>query len=569
MRDAEIVGSIVAGDPGGLAGAYDRYADLLFKYCKTVLGDSADAADAVQDTFIIAASRVSGLRDPERLRPWLYAVAHNECLRILRAKKGTSALDEAPDVTDDSADVGEHAERSELRALFEAATDGLNPGEREVIELQLRQGLEAGEVAAVLGVSRNHAHSLLSRARAQLEASLGVLLVGRAGRDECNQLSALLSGWDGRLTVLLRKRVHRHIEHCGTCTARRAFELSPAMLLDLSPGAVMAAGAAESLRLALGAPQALRSHTLALAAGRGPAAVAHGTAVLARAGAFGKHGFPKPAHAGQAGLAGQHPIAGKGAAGLRALRSSPRGQAAAAAAVVVAVAVAATAFALTGNTERIDPSADPKTPASVPQAAPGSTGPSASPSARLAARRHAPSPSASVAPTARWTSPQATSTSAPPAPTTPGPAATTRTPAATPTTSQPSSRPTTAPAGTLSVSPDGGTLLLLPGPAGATVSLAASGGPVTWSVAVANDPGQVVSVSPGSGTVTPAGSEVTLQISVSRFIRCGLLSGKPCPTVTIMPGGATFTVWTGSVLTDLLGLPQLTVRRQQVTHNYL
>src|SRR5580704_18745922 len=269
MRDAEVVASIVAGDPNGLATAYDRYADSLFKYCKSLLRDPADAADAVQDTFVIAASRLDGLREPERFRAWLYAVARNESLRILRAKKGTSALDEAPDVTDDSADVSEHAHRAELRALFEEAAAGLNPGEREVIELQLRQGLEAGEVATVLGVSRNHAHSLLSRARDQLEACLGVLLVGRAGRDDCRELSALLAGWDGQLTPALRRRAHRHIERCATCTTRRVYEMRPAVLLGLSAGAAMAAG-------------------------QDPGAVAHRAAAGNRAGQFGRYGFPEP-----------------------------------------------------------------------------------------------------------------------------------------------------------------------------------------------------------------------------------------------------------------------------------
>ncbi len=69
MRDAEVVTSIVAGDPDGLAAAYDTYADPLFKYCRTLLGDPADAADAVQDTFVIADSRLDGLREPEQLRP--------------------------------------------------------------------------------------------------------------------------------------------------------------------------------------------------------------------------------------------------------------------------------------------------------------------------------------------------------------------------------------------------------------------------------------------------------------------------------------------------------------------
>ena len=84
MGDSEVVASIVAGDPEGLAEAYDRYADPLYKYCRSMLSDPADAADAVQDTFVIAASRLAGLREPERLRAWLYAVARNECLRFPR-----------------------------------------------------------------------------------------------------------------------------------------------------------------------------------------------------------------------------------------------------------------------------------------------------------------------------------------------------------------------------------------------------------------------------------------------------------------------------------------------------
>ena len=47
-----------------------------------------------------------------------------------------------------------------------------------------QQGLSGGEVASVLGISRNHAHALLSRARDQLETSLGVLAVARTGLEK-------------------------------------------------------------------------------------------------------------------------------------------------------------------------------------------------------------------------------------------------------------------------------------------------------------------------------------------------------------------------------------------------
>src|SRR5260370_18566123 len=142
MRDRDMVAAIVDGDPAGLAAAYDCYAAALYAYCRSLLAEPADAADAVQDTFLIAAAKLGGLRDPDRLRPWLYAVARNECFRRLRARARMAGLDEAGEMTDASADIFAGAERGELQGLVRAAIAGLNPREREVIELSLRHELE-------------------------------------------------------------------------------------------------------------------------------------------------------------------------------------------------------------------------------------------------------------------------------------------------------------------------------------------------------------------------------------------------------------------------------------------
>jgi RNA polymerase sigma factor (sigma-70 family) len=532
MGDSEVVASIVAGDPEGLAEAYDRYADPLYRYCRSMLSDPADAADAVQDTFVIAASRLAGLREPERLRAWLYAVARNECLRILRAKKPTSAL---ADVTDDAAHVGEDTERAELRALLENAVGGLNPTEREVIELQLRQGLEPAEVATVLGVSRNHAHSLLSRARNQLEICLGVLLVGRAGREDCSELSSMLTGWDGRLTALLRKRVHRHIEQCATCSTRRAFELRPAMLLGLSPAVAIGAAAAESFRLAAPVPAGLKAHTLALASGQGPAAIAHRAAVLGRTGSFAKHGFPKPAHHAGAKAGLLHHAGAKAGLG-----SSSHGQAAVAAGAVLAVAIAAVAVVLSGNTQHLKP-ADGKPPGSTPPSAaaaaapppatskstttphPPATPPAFAPT--LTPTTAAPTPTATIAAIAATAAPTPTTTTVSPTPT-PAPATPTPTP---------SPAPTPAPtAGTLVVTRSGGPLVIPPG--GLSITLTAQGGPVDWSIAVSGDRQHHVRVDPSSGTLADAASvRVTIKVDHTAV-------GE---TVTISPGDTAFAIVIG------------------------
>src|SRR6266568_6660181 len=105
MEDPEVVAAIMAGDPAGLAEAYDRYAMPLYSYCRSMLREPADAADAVQDTFLVATAKLRDLRDPDKLRSWLYSVARNECLRRRRAGNALSALEEAADMPTQTAEL--------------------------------------------------------------------------------------------------------------------------------------------------------------------------------------------------------------------------------------------------------------------------------------------------------------------------------------------------------------------------------------------------------------------------------------------------------------------------------
>jgi Sigma-70 region 2 len=82
MQDSAVVAAVVAGDADGFVAAYDQYATSLYGCCRRVL-PGPEAAEAVLDTFLIATAKLDGLRDPDRLGPWLHAVARNECLRRL------------------------------------------------------------------------------------------------------------------------------------------------------------------------------------------------------------------------------------------------------------------------------------------------------------------------------------------------------------------------------------------------------------------------------------------------------------------------------------------------------
>jgi RNA polymerase sigma factor (sigma-70 family) len=503
MHDSEVVAAIAAGDPDGLAEAYDRYAAPLYAYCRSLLREPADAADAVQDTFVIAASKLAGLRDPSRLRPWLYAVARNECHRRLRdkASAATSALDQVPEMSDESADVSEGAERAELRALLRSAVRGLNEGEQDLIQLQLRQELDVAEIAAVLGVSRNHAHALLSRARAQLEVSLGALLVARSGRGDCEALGALLEDWDGQLNVLMRKRINRHIERCPACTERKRRELAPALLLGLAP-----------LPIAV-MPPGLRAQVLRLVSSDTPDAVAHRASVTQRAVMSGPGGFPKPLDPPKSAWWQARTVQG-----------------AAAAAVVVAAAVL-TILALTGafgthhgrlsalthGTSSAGAGTAPSggtAPGSQPGGAggPGSSGSPGGPARATAsaAARVSPSPAAGgTTPAGGGPSP---SPSARPSGHSPSPS---HSPAPrhspSPSASRTTAPPPPPPPGTLSVAPR---TIVLSALSGASLRLTASGGPVSWSITESSGLIGKLSVAPASGRLL-AGQSTTVSVNVS------------------------------------------------------
>jgi RNA polymerase sigma factor (sigma-70 family) len=493
VRDSELVASIVAGEPAGLAAAYDKYAEDLYGYCQSLLQDPNDAADAVQDTFVIAASKLAGLRDPERLRAWLFAVARNECMHRLKTRNVASPLQDAPEQADDSVDVGGAAERAETVALVRAAVGGLNDGERDVIN-QLWHGLDVPEVAAVLGVSRNHAYTLFARARDQLEASVAVLLVGRAGRRDCATLDSLLGDWDGRLTALLRKRVGRHIDRCEVCSDRRRQELTPALLYGLSPAALLAmAGLRKFFLLAASHPggplSGVRDTILNVAADPTSHATAYAQAAGQSAQSFGTSGFPNPPHHGHLGVL-QRPHVPMTVAG---------GTAVTAAAVVVVTAV------LPHMQPTRPPGGGPTL--SIPGAAPFSLS-SSPPSGRTGPPTTAPATSRIGPATGTSSSPGGTTS-----PDTTGDYGTTS-PDATATYCPPTDSgapPTTLSAGTLSVWP---TRVVLSPRRGGSLTLTASDGPVAWSISEPDDVAGKLSVTPMSGTLSE-GDSVTVEITVT------------------------------------------------------
>ncbi len=434
MDDREIVAAIVAGDLSGLAAAYDEHAESLYGYCRWMLGEPEDAADAVENTFVVAAGRLERLRDPRKLRPWLYAVARNECHSRLRASEvglgEDTSLPDTPSDTGAGAGPRGGAERAELARLVRTALDELSPGEREVIELDLRHDLQGADLAAVLGVPRNQAHTLASHARGELEAALGALFVARTGRRGCAELDLLLDGWDGELTGSTRKLVSRHIEECDACADRSHGALRAAVRYGMAPLAAL--------------PPELRDEVLELCTDSSPETLSYRREVTQRAGAFLPTGFPQAIRAPR-----------------RRMIALSRGVAVVGVLVAIMATGIVTVLALTGSHSPRSAAAGPGASSGSASAsatgdtgAPGGASPGESPvSSAPPASGSAPPPAApaSVSPTRGKPSPSHAGASPPPGSPTPTPRLATNPPTPTPT----STTTTTLPPSTATAAPPG------------------------------------------------------------------------------------------------------------------
>ncbi|WP_328854835.1 sigma-70 family RNA polymerase sigma factor [Microbispora hainanensis] len=220
-------------DAQATAALYDAYADRLSDYAYELVRDLDTAERAVHDALVAASCCAGRLKEPARLRAWLYALT-----RFHSATRSTRKG--AAQVTGPVMEMTESADPP-LAALVREALGEIADHEREVLQLAVRHGLTAAEVGSVLGLSSRQVSARLTRARDHLENAAAALVLARVGRAHCPELSALVdhgvgAAWqDGPLAAPLRKRLSKHIAGCEICREGRGRHVSAGRLLDMIP----------------------------------------------------------------------------------------------------------------------------------------------------------------------------------------------------------------------------------------------------------------------------------------------------------------------------------------------
>ncbi|MDP9400868.1 MAG: sigma-70 family RNA polymerase sigma factor, partial [Actinomycetota bacterium] len=243
--DPQLVARLRAGDDAAFDVIHERYGARLVAYVRGLLGGRrAEAEDVVQDVFLRAYRTVLADNRPVQLRPWLYRVAHNRAMDVLR-RPSPLAADPADAGQGVLADPHVEAERREDVRQLVADLRRLPEQQRSALLMRELGGLSHDEVARALETTVPAVKSLLVRAR------LGLTESAEARATACVDVQRDLAERHDR-GVRIGARAQRHLRDCADCRAfrerQRRVDRGLAALLPV--GALpLAAAAAKALGL--------------------------------------------------------------------------------------------------------------------------------------------------------------------------------------------------------------------------------------------------------------------------------------------------------------------------------
>ncbi|MEA2314062.1 MAG: hypothetical protein QOI03_754 [Solirubrobacteraceae bacterium] len=243
------------GSEHAFAALYERYHQPLYRYSRSIVQDDADAQDVLQSTFasaLVALRR--GARDAP-LRPWLFRIAHNEAISLIRRRRPSVELSQV--ILEGAPSAADQANQHDRISLLMADLAALGHRQRSALVMRELSGLSHKEIALALDTSESAAKQAIFEARR-------TLLEFAEGRSmACEEIRRALSHDDRRM--LRSRRVRAHLRDCGGC--RSFAEAIPARSADLHALAPpLAPLAAAALARSLFAGSAHAGHSGALAA---------------------------------------------------------------------------------------------------------------------------------------------------------------------------------------------------------------------------------------------------------------------------------------------------------------
>lgn len=186
--DGALVAAFQDGDEFAFVTLYNRYKTPVYAFCAKMLLDRAAAEDALQETFVRVYEHRDRLSRGGAFRSWLFTIARNHCLNVLRKGKWSEPMPEHLDPpAPDASTPFDELLRSERVALVTTYLGELSPEYREVLVLREYQNLSYDEIAAVTRSTVSAVKSRLFKARRKLAGYLQPWLGADAPADSTAQ----------------------------------------------------------------------------------------------------------------------------------------------------------------------------------------------------------------------------------------------------------------------------------------------------------------------------------------------------------------------------------------------
>jgi RNA polymerase sigma-70 factor, ECF subfamily len=180
--DHDLVDRVLAGDREAFTAILERHQRRIFNFVYRMVGDRTTAEDVTQEVFLKAYEALPRFRKAAAFSTWLFRIAHNHCLNVLKERRrevvmgrpadGSADANPVPQIVDPSASAEEVLEQRELQALVHDKLNELTPDYRAILVLRDVQGLSYEEIAAALEIELGTVRSRLHRARGELKEKL-------------------------------------------------------------------------------------------------------------------------------------------------------------------------------------------------------------------------------------------------------------------------------------------------------------------------------------------------------------------------------------------------------------
>lgn len=223
--EAELVQRAQQGQREAFGELFERLHQPVLNYVYHMLGERQAAEDITQEAFLRAQEHIAHLGPPWDFKSWIYRIAGNLAIDLVRAEKpwlDTEQSEDVPEPVTTRRPLERSVQREETRLNVRKTLASLPPPYRQALILREMNGLSYDEVARALECSNDNARQLVHRARLRFRELHGLRTVLAGGGLRCRQLGELLSAYhDGELTGRERQRVEEHLKACAECSDTR------------------------------------------------------------------------------------------------------------------------------------------------------------------------------------------------------------------------------------------------------------------------------------------------------------------------------------------------------------